>query len=452
MVTDSVVEPSLLHRSLHEKPILVDSAKGSYLYLSNEKRIIDGCGGAAVVSVGHSNEQVIADIHKQLQTVSYVHTLVYSTSPSEELANLILEGNPGGLCRAFFCSSGSEANESALKLSRQYFYEKGETQRVNYISRNLSFHGNCLGGMSLSGHVARRRPFEDIIPDNFHRVSAANSYRGKKEGESDEIYVSRLALELDAKFQELGSDTIIGFVAEPIVGASLGSMTAPGGYFKAMREVCDKYGALLIFDEVMCGSGRTGTFFAWEQENVVPDIVSIGKALGGGYGPVAGILIHQKIVNVLKKNSGCFNSGHTYQAHPISCAGALSVQKIIKKQNLLENVRKMGAKLGQMLHLELDDHPYVGDIRGRGLFWGIEFVNDKQTKEPFDPSLSFGNKVKDAIFNLGCAVYPGCGTVDGVKGDHILISPSFDITGEMIEEIVSIVKQGIVEASKSITN
>lgn len=435
----------LMHRSLREEPDVVKNAKGSYIFLQNGQKVFDGCGGAAVIAVGHGNSEVIEAVSKQLSAVSYVHTFEYTTPVAEELANILLKNYSGKIAKVYFANSGSEANEAAVKVAVQYFYEQGKTSKTQFISRKQSYHGNCLAGMSLSGHVLRRKPFENLISDKFHKVSEANEYRGKKNGETTGEYVERLANELEAKILEAGPDNIAGFFAETIVGATTGCLTAPKGYFKAIQKICEKYDVLLITDEIMCGSGRTGTFFAWEQEDFVPDITTSGKALGGGYSPLSAVFMNQKVVDVLLNGSASFNNGHTFQCYPLSCAAGIAVQKIIQRDNLLQNVKVMGEYLGQALMQELKDIKIVGNIRGRGLFWGVEFVKDKLTKEAIDPRIRIGQKIQHNALVNGLAIYPGFGTIDGLSGDHILIAPSYDITQEQVNVMVQQVAASIIE-------
>lgn len=435
----------LMHRSLREEPDVVKNAKGSYIFLQNGQKVFDGCGGAAVIAVGHGNSEVIEAVSKQLSVVSYVHTFEYTTPVAEELANILLKNYNGKIAKVYFANSGSEANEAAVKVVVQYFYEQGKTSKTQFISRKQSYHGNCLAGMSLSGHVLRRKPFEDLVSDKFHKVSEANEYRGKKNGETTGEYVERLANELEEKILEIGPDNIAGFFAETIVGATTGCVTAPKGYFKAIQKVCEKYDVLLITDEIMCGSGRTGTFFAWEQEDFVPDITTSGKALGGGYSPLSAVFMNQKVVDVLLNGSASFNNGHTFQCYPLSCAAGISVQKIIHRDNLLQNVKQMGEYLGQALVQELKDIRIVGNIRGRGLFWGVEFVKNKLTKDAIDPRIRIGQQIQHNALEKGLAVYPGFGTIDGLSGDHILIAPSYDITQDQVDAMVQQVAASIIE-------
>ncbi|KAF4452099.1 hypothetical protein F53441_5032 [Fusarium austroafricanum] len=439
-------EGSLMHRSLVQHPYMVESAKGVELKLSNGQTIIDGCAGAAVALIGHGNEEVIQAITDQARKVSYVHTQSYTTAPAEELANVILQGNPYGLEKAFFVGSGSEAVESALKLARQYHYEKGETDRVHIVSRRQCYHGNTMATMSISTNIARRAPYHGFMYPNVSHVSPAFAYHYKDDSETEEKFTARLLVELEEEFLRIGPKNVAAFIAETVVGATAGCVAAPAGYFKGVRDLCDKYGIIMILDEIMCGVGRTGTFFAFEQEGVVPDITTIAKGLGGGYAAIAGVLIHKKIVGVLRQGSAAFNHGHTYQAHPISCAAALAVQKILRRESLVERCHKMGLVLERLLREELKNCKSVGDIRGRGLFWGVEFVKDRATKEPFDPAAKFGLLMQQLAFEKGVALYPGGATIDGVRGDHILMAPPFTVTEEQLKIICRTLKEAVVEA------
>lgn len=434
-------EPSLLHRSLHDKPVLALSASKHHITLQNGQKILDACGGAAVACIGHGNQEVVAAMAAQASTVAYVHTLSYTTSSAEDLATLLVGNKPGGLSKAFFVGSGSEAMDGTMKLARQYFYERNEPSRQHFIARRQGYHGNTWGSMSLSNNVSRLIPYHDVLLKNVSHISPCYPYQYQNAGESDEQYVHRLATELDEEFQRVGTENVIAFVAETVGGATSGCITAVPGYFAAMKAVCRKYGALFILDEVMCGMGRTGSLMAWEQEqgDASPDLMTIGKALGGGYAPIAGILVHEDIIASLDRGSGCYNHGHTYQAHPMTCAAALTVQRIIQRENLVQRCAEMGQILEKELKASLADEEHVGNIRGRGLFWAVEFVKDKDTKTPFDPSLKFGPAVQRQALEYGVNVYPGAGSIDGVRGDHILIAPPYTILEDEIKTTVETV-------------
>ncbi|WYZ42666.1 hypothetical protein EsH8_VI_000365 [Colletotrichum jinshuiense] len=438
-------EGRLMHRSLVQHPSMVESASGIYLNLSNGHKVIDACGGAAVALIGHANEEVIQAITDQARKVSYVHTQAYTTEPAEELANLILDGNTHGLEKAFFVCSGSEAVESALKLARQYHYEKGQPQRLHFIGRRQAYHGNTIATMSISSVASRKVPYQNFGYPHVSHVSPAYAYQYQRKDETEDEYTARLLAELEAEFQRVGSENVIAFVAETMVGATAGCVAPPTGYLAGVRQICDKHGALLILDEVMCGTGRTGTFFAFEKEGIVPDIVTIAKGLGGGYGPIAGVLMHEKVVTALRQGSMAFNHGHTYQAHPIACAAALAVQKILKRDNLVARCAELGKQLEVLLRTELANCQSVGDIRGRGLFWGVEFVKDRETKETFEPKTRFGLRIQERAFEKGVALYPGVGTVDGSRGDHVLLAPPFTTTDEELRQICRVFRESVEE-------
>jgi adenosylmethionine-8-amino-7-oxononanoate aminotransferase len=427
----------ILHRTLHSDPPIAMGGSGMFIRDDRGRDIIDGSGGAAVACLGHGNARVAAAIADQLSKVAYVHTGLFSNQAAEALADMLLDGEPGGLTHTFLVSSGSEAMEAAIKLSRQYFLEIGQPQRTKYIARQQGYHGNTLGALSAGGNMMRRAPYAPLLSDAFSHVSPAFAYRYQRDDESEAQYVARLAAELEAEFQRLGPQNVVAFCAEPIVGATTGCTPAPAGYFKEVRKICDRHGALLILDEVMCGMGRTGTMHAWEQEGVAPDIQIIAKGLGGGYQPIGGILIARRIVEAFRAGSGSFMHGHTYQAHPVACAAALAVQQVIRDDNLVENVRLMGERLMAGLTERLGNHRHVGDIRGRGLFQAIELVADRSTKETFDPALKLNERVKLAAYELGLAIYPMGGTIDGRHGDHICIAPPYIATATDIDTIVA---------------
>ena len=425
----------VLHRSGGQPPVAV-GGDGIYLHLADGTRIIDASGGAAVACLGHGNRRIAEAIGGQALTMSYAHTGTFSSQPAEDLAHIVLDGEPGGLAYAYFCSSGSEGTEASLKLARQYFVEIGQPQRVHFIARRQGYHGNTLGALAAGGNMMRRALYEPILSPAFSLVSPCFAYRFQNEGESDEQYVDRLANELEAEFQRLGPDTVAAFLAETVVGATTGCVTALPGYFSRVREICDRHGALLILDEVMCGMGRTGTMHAWEQEGIAPDIEVVAKGLGGGYQPIGGVLVGRKVVAAINAGSGGFMHGHTYQAHPVACQAALEVQRIIRDDNLLENVRAMGARLETALVERFGNHRHVGDIRGRGLFWALEFVADRATKQEFDPAMKVNERVKRAALERDVAIYPMGGTIDGRRGDHVVIAPPYIATATEIDTIV----------------
>ncbi|KAL1901108.1 mitochondrial inner membrane protein required for protein import [Sporothrix stenoceras] len=444
-------QPYLLYRSLHERPNIVTSASGSCLTLEDGRQVLDACGGAAVAILGHGNIEVAAAVAEQMSKVSYVHTLSYGTSSSEDLARCILERNEvdfdHGLLKAFFVCSGSEANDAAMKCARQYWFEKGETQRTIYVARRQSYHGNTIGAMSVSDMAGRKVPYDGTLLPSVAFVGAADAYHHQRADEDEPQFVQRLVVETEEEFLRIGPEKIISFIGETLSGAALGSMPAPKGYWAAIRALCDKYGILLHLDEVMCGTGRVGTYFAFEQEGatVKPDIVTLGKGLGGGYAPIAGMLINGKIVESLRQGTSAFNHGHTYQAHPVTCAAGLAVQKIVKRDGLIQRVASLGETLGDLVKTAFADCEHVGNIRGRGFFWSIEFVEDKGTKKPFGNGVHFGGNVQRLAFERGVAVYPGAGTVDGVLGDHITLAPAYNASMEEIQTAVSTLRSAYDE-------
>ncbi len=424
----------ILHRNLRADPAIAVSGQGVMLRDATGREVMDGSGGAAVACLGHGHPGVIAAMKAQIDRLAYANTSLFSCEPAEALAEMLVGHAPGGLTRAYFVSSGSEAMEAALKLARQYFLEIGQPARRRFIARRQSYHGNTLGALGASGNVARRAPYEAILADVFSHVAPCYAYR--EQAGSDADYVAHLAAELDAEFQRLGPHTVAGFCAETVVGATLGCVTALPGYFPAMRAVCDRHGALLILDEVMSGMGRCGTLHAWEAEGVTPDIQVIAKGLGGGYQPIGGILAAGRVVAALQDGSGLFKHGHTYQAHPIACAAALAVQEAIRDEDLLANVRAMGVHLADGLVQRFGNHRHVGDIRGRGLFQAIELVADRATRAPFDPALRVNERIKQAAFDRGLACYPMGGTVDGLRGDHVIMAPPYNSTAAEIDAML----------------
>jgi adenosylmethionine-8-amino-7-oxononanoate aminotransferase len=440
----------IIHRDLKAPtPPTVVGGQGIHLFLADGRKIIDASGGAAVSAVGHQHPKVVAALQAQASRVTYCHTGFFTTDAAEQLADIVVGHEPGGLAYAFFVCGGSEATEAAIKLGRQHFLEIGQPKRSHIIARRQSYHGNTLGALSASGNAMRRAPYAPMLSGAFHHVSPAYAYRDRGDHESEAEYVARLAAELDAKFQELGPDTVMAFIAEPVVGATLGCAVAPAGYFQAMRAVCDKYGALLILDEVMCGMGRTGTMHAWEQEGVTPDLQIIAKGLGGGYQPIGAVLANERVVGAVRDGSGAFMHGHTYLAHPMACAAALAVQHVIAEENLLANVQAMGTRLGERMTERFGNHRHVGEVRGRGLFWAIELVSDRGSKAVFDPALKLNWRVKHETMARGMGCYPMGGTIDGKHGDHVLVAPPYNVTAAGIDTIVDILGDAVDAALAS---
>jgi hypothetical protein len=434
----------VFHRDPRLKYPVAVRGEGAYLYDRDGKRYLDASGGAAVSCLGHSDPAVIVAIQRQLEKLPFAHTSFFTNEPMEALADALIAHAPKSFDKVYFVSGGSEAIEAALKLARQYFVEKGEMQRAHVIGRRQSYHGNTLGALAVGGNQWRRKQFEPLLIGTTH-VSACYAYRGKQPSETDAAYGERLAKELENEIRKLGEKKVIAFVAETVVGATLGAVPPVPGYFKRVREICDRYGVLLILDEVMCGMGRCGTLWAFEQEGIVPDLVAIAKGLGAGYQPIGALLVSKQIGDTVLGGSGFFQHGHTYIGHAAACAGALAVQKRLHEDGILARVKPLGEALQKRLQNAFAGHPHVGDIRGRGLFRGIELVEDRATKKPFDPKLRMHARVKRKAMQAGLMCYPMGGTIDGVQGDHVLLAPPFIVEEAQLDELVE--KLGIAIAT-----
>jgi len=411
------------------------AGEGIELIDSKGKRYLDACGGAAVSCLGHGHPRVLAAIHKQVDELAYAHTSFFTTEVAEQLADELSASAPGDLNHVYFLSGGSEAVEAALKLARQYFVESGQKQRRHFIARRQSYHGNTLGALAIGGNAWRREAFLPLLTPSHH-VAPCYAYREQLSSESDAQYVQRLADELEAKILELGADAVAAFVAETVVGATAGAVPPVGDYFKKIRAVCDKYGVLLILDEVMSGMGRTGHLYACAEDGIAPDILVIAKGLGAGYQPIGAMIASDRIYNTVVGGSGFFQHGHTYIGHATACAAALAVQQTIREEQLLLNVQARGEQLRARLREVFANHPNVGDVRGRGLFVGVELVADRDSKQPLDPARRTHSRVKSEAMQRGLLVYPMGGTVDGRQGDHILIAPPFISTAADIDAMV----------------
>ena len=426
----------VFHRSLLTTPPVAVRGQGLWLEDAAGQRYIDASGGAAVSCLGHGHPDVLAAMHRQIDQLAYAHTSFFTTEVAEQLADQLVRTAPAGMSHAYFVSGGSEAVEAALKMARQYYLEIGQPERSHFIARRQSYHGNTLGALAVGGNEWRRRQFAPLLIDVTH-VSPCYPYRDLQPGETPEAYGQRLARELDEAIQRVGPAKVLAFIAETVGGATAGVLVPVPGYLKAVREVCDRHGVLLILDEVMCGMGRTGTLHACEQDGVVPDLMTIAKGLGGGYQPIGAVLAQQKIVDAMSSGSGFFQHGHTYLGHAVACAAALAVQQVIERDGVLQNVKRDASVLQALLADKFKNHPHVGDIRGRGFFWGIELVQDRASKAPFDPARRLHAKVKAAAFARGLLVYPMGGTVDGCYGDHILLAPPFIASQDELAQIVS---------------
>jgi len=434
----------VLHRNpKHNYPVAV-GGDGPYVIDRDGRRYLDACCGAAVSCLGHSDRQVIDAIKAQLDQLPFAHTSFFTNQSMEDLASELVKNAPAGIERVYFCSGGSEAVEAALKLARQYYVEIGQPQRAHVIARRQSYHGNTLGALATGGNLWRRKQFEPLLVEVSH-VSPCYTYRGKQQGEDDAAYGQRLVRELEEEVRRLGPDRVIAFVAETIGGATLGCVTPVPGYFEGVRTVCDKYGMLLILDEVMCGMGRCGTLYACEPENVVPDLICIGKGLGGGYQPIGALLASATIYDAVVSGSGFFQHGHTYTGHAAACAGALAVQLAVKNRGLLAQVQSRGRALEGRLRARFGEHAHVGEIRGRGLFWALELVEDRASKRPFDPKRKINARLKLGALENGLMCYPMGGSLDGVAGDHVLLAPPYIITEWQLDEAVEKLARSIDE-------
>lgn len=408
--------------------------KGCYIYDSTGKQYIDGSAGPAVFSLGHGNEEVNAAIKDQLDRIAHGYRYTFTSDPLEELTALVAAACGGGLSQMTFCSSGSEAVESCLKIALQYHTARGETRRRRFIARERSWHGNTLGALSISGFLDRRFAFEGaLVPASL--LSPANTYRPPANVAPENV-AAFCAAELEAEILRLGADQVAGFVFEPVVGAAGGCVPAPDGYAKRVREICDRHGVLMIADEVMCGSGRCGTWRALQHDGVEPDIMSIAKGLGGGYVPLAGVVYHERLKEPMYRAHGGLLSGHTFTGHTLACAAGAAVQRIVKRDRLVEKVRRDGETLKSMLRSALGDRDYIGDIRGRGFFIGVEIVRDRDAKEPYTPDLKLHQRIRDTAFENGLICYPMGGNIDGIRGDVVIISPPYIATEAELAEIV----------------
>lgn len=430
---------SLINRSLtFQYPVAV-SGDGVYVIDKKGNRYLDGSSGAGVSCLGHSNEEVVAAMHEQAQKLSFASTVFYTTDVAEQLADELVSRAPDSLHYVSLGNGGSEQVENALKLARQYHMDTGNPDKSIVIGREQSYHGMTLGTLGVSGHIQRRDLYEPMLP-NSYKIPPYYEYRHKREGESVAEYSLRAANYLEAKILELGEDKVAAFICEPVVGATTGAVAANSTYFKRIREICDQYNVLLILDEIFCGMGRLGNLYACELDDVVPDILTMAKGLGAGYQPISAMLFSQRIYDGIVDGRGYLMLGHTYMAHPISCAAALAVQKIIHRDGLLDNVRHMGSYLKQGLKQTFGDHAHVGDIRGNGLMLALELVTDKQSKTPFPNTRHLWREIQATAMSHGLMCYPNQGTADGRSGDHVLLAPPYIINQQECDELVNKLK------------
>ena len=436
----------IFHRTANHTPPRAARGEGVWIIGQDGKRWLDACGGAAVSCLGHGDPDVVAAITAQAATLAYAHTSFFTTDAAEDLADLLIEDAPEGLSRVYFVCDGSEAIETALKMAHQYHRERGEPTRQHVIARHQSYHGNTLGALSAGGNAGRRAVYGGMMLPNTAHVDPCWAYRFQAQGESDEAYGARAAATLEAEILRLGPENVSCFLAETVVGATLGCVPPAPGYFKAVRDICDRYGVLLILDEVMCGMGRTGTLHACEQEGIAPDIMTVAKGLGAGYVPLGAVLCSGAVFDAFAQGSGAFMHGHTFVGHPVATASALAVQRAIRDRDLLANVRARGAQLRAGLEARFGDHPHVGDIRGRGLFHALEFVSDRALKTPFDPAQRLNQTLRAAAFQRGLMVYAMGGTLDGRRGDHLLLAPPYTVTEAGIDTILDLLQAALEDS------
>ncbi len=440
---------SVFHRSFAAPPITAVAAKGSFIFDNEGKRYLDASGGAAVSCLGHCHPKVVEAVGEQLGRLDYAHTGFFTNTAQEALADDIIAHAPENMARVFVVSGGSEAIELAIKMARQYWLEKGQPSRSRFIARRQSYHGNTLGALAAGGNMARRAPYAPLLSDAFSHIAPCYPYRDRRDDESEEQYGLRVADELETEIQRLGPETVAAFVAEPVVGATLGSQPAVPGYFARIREICDRHCVLLIADEVMSGMGRCGTLYAMEYEGVAADIIVMAKGLGGGFQPIGCVLASQGVVQAFAEGSGAFTHGHTYMGHPVACAAGLAVQKVLREEGLLERVREQGPTLEAMLQERFGNHPHVGDIRGRGYFWSLEFVADRASKAVFDPALKMNGRLGKEGLARGLICYPMGGTIDGVQGDHVSLAPPYNASDEELALAVDLLGEAVDAAVAS---
>lgn len=436
---------NVLHRDLRNPLPAAVKGEGPYVIDSTGKRYLDASGGPAVSCLGHSHPKVIEAVRRQAGEIAFAYSAFFTHPAMEALADKLVAQAPAGLTRAFFVSGGSEAIEAALKLARQYFLEIGQPSRKHFIARERSYHGNTLGALSLGHDFNRRQTYEPLLLPVTH-ISPCYEYRERRADESAEAYGIRIADELEAAILKQGPENVAAFFAEPIAGSSLGCAEPVPGYLARLRAICDRYGVLLVFDEVMCGMGRTGHLYACAEDGVTPDILTMAKGLGAGYQPIGAFLAHDKIVRALESGSGQLKHGHTYAGHTLACAAALAVQEAIEEENLLARVKDLGIKLRARLDDQFGQHPHVGDIRGRGLFLGMELVADRESKQPFDPAEKKWLKFRQAAMQEGLITYPAAGCIDGESGDHITLAPPFNLTDGQLDEVVEKVGKALKQA------
>ena len=420
----------LFRRSAAQPLPEVVRAEGVWIETADGKRYLDGSAGALVASIGHGVREVVEAQARQAGAAAYVHGTHFSVAAQEEMASRLAAIAPGDLDRVFPVSGGSEANESAIKFARQVQLERGAAEKHLTVGRETSYHGNTLGALAVSGHAARRRPYRPLLRDQPH-IPAAYCYRCPFDLEPERCGV-RCAEELAAEITRTGPQYIAAFIAEPVVGAAGGALVPPDDYFGVIRQICDRYDVLFIADEVMTGIGRTGKSFAVDHWGVLPDVITTGKGVGGGYAPLGAMIVREPHFQTIAQGSGAFVHGFTYGGHPPSVAAGAAVLAYVEEHGLVEHAAAMSERLAERLE-PLRQRRIVGELRGLGLMRGVEFVRDRRTKEPFERGLRVAERVGEAAFARELIVYPGSGNADGVRGDQLLIGPPLVISAEEID-------------------
>lgn len=426
---------SVFYRSMNHARPKIAYGEGIYLYDESGHRYIDGSGGPLVINVGHGRTEIVEAMTRQAQTAAYVHATMFTSEPLEQYATALAEVVPLPSPRFYFLSSGSEVVEGAIKLARQIQMARGEAQRHLILSRWNSYHGMTLGALAVSGRPGLRTPYLEMMRDVPH-IPTPYTYRRPRSGEE-------LAGRLEEVILAEGQENVAAFIAEPLSGASLGSSQPPDDYWPLIREICDRYGVLLISDEVLVGLGRTGKMWALDHWNTAPDILVTSKGTAGGYFPLGFFAARGEDVEQIRVALGDFNHGGTFSHHAVGAAAGLATLRILQREGLVENSAVMGQLMGERLHAALDDHPHVGDIRGRGLFWGIELVQDRTTKEPFPRKRGIAHQIQTRAFDLGLIVYHSVGCADGVNGDVIMLGPPLIVDEAQVDEMVTLLAEAI---------
>lgn len=442
-------EDHIFYRDFAREYPTIVRGQGVYLYDTKGNCYLDATGGPTLINVGHGVQEVADAMYKQASDIAFVHGSSFRSKPLMDLTALMAEMAPPSLNKVYITPGGTEANESALKLARHYHLGKGNSQRYKFVARWQSFHGTCIGALSMAGHPQHRRAmgpllldFPHIVPPNCYRCSLGKTYPQCGVACADEL---ERAILLN------GPDTIAAHIVEPISGPSIAGMTPPPEYYPRIREICDKYDVLFIADEVMTGFGRSGANFAIDHWNIVPDIITVGKGAGGGYASLGAMIVSDKVMEVhLEKSGGKFFNGYSHSGDPLSCAAAFATLSIIKRDRLVKRAREQGDYLAKGLQYLFDVHPTVGDVRGKGLMRGIEFVKDRETKEPFPQEVGFGQRVGLGTYRRGVLIRSSSSCVNGVAGDEMRITPPFIVSHDEIDEIIAALDESLTEVEQEL--